>query len=127
MAPIDLNLLRAFAAVYDAGTFSGAAQRLGVPRSTTAEGRALYDRAAPSLASLQAALSEVPRQHEAPSGTLRITAAARLGPHRAEDRGDRHAPLRFTQLPRSPRHAEDSEELSPSPARVTPLSRPRGS
>lgn len=105
MAPIDLNLLRAFVAVYDAGSFSGAASRLGVPRSTisrsvatledavgaqlfhrttrkvstTAEGRALYDRTAPSLSVLARALSEVPRGQEQPTGTLRVTAPADLG------------------------------------------------
>src|SRR4051812_28508732 len=33
-APIDLNLLRAFAAVHASGSFSAAAVTLGVPRST---------------------------------------------------------------------------------------------
>jgi DNA-binding transcriptional LysR family regulator len=105
MAPIDLNLLRAFAAVYDAGTFSGAAQSLGVPRSTisrsvaaledavgaqlfhrttrkvstTLEGRALYDRTAPALTSLKTALTDLPRPHEEPTGVLKMTAPADLG------------------------------------------------
>jgi DNA-binding transcriptional LysR family regulator len=34
MAPIDLNLVRAFVAVHEGGSFSAAGQRLGVPRST---------------------------------------------------------------------------------------------
>ena len=32
--PVDLNLLRAFLAIYDVGSFSVAATKLGVPRST---------------------------------------------------------------------------------------------
>ncbi len=34
MATIDLNLLRAFAMVYEGGSFAAAAKRMGVPRST---------------------------------------------------------------------------------------------
>jgi len=34
MAPIDLNLVRAFVAVHESGSFSAAGERLGVPRST---------------------------------------------------------------------------------------------
>jgi hypothetical protein len=33
-APIDLNLVSAFVAVHESGSFSAAATRLGVPRST---------------------------------------------------------------------------------------------
>lgn len=102
MAPIDLNPVRAFVAVYESGSFSAAALRLSVPRSTvsravaaleeamgvrffhrdtrnvaaTAEGRQLYDRAAPALASLERALADQPQQQEGPTGTLRVTATA---------------------------------------------------
>jgi DNA-binding transcriptional LysR family regulator len=105
MAPIDLNRLHAFAAVHADGSFSAAAARLGVPRSTvsravaaleasldlrlfarttrqvktTAAGLALYDRVAPSLSSLETSLRELPRQEESPAGLLRITTTADLG------------------------------------------------
>jgi DNA-binding transcriptional LysR family regulator len=105
MAPIDLNRLHAFAAVHSGGSFSAAAARLGVPRSTvsravaaleesldvrlfarttrqvktTAAGLALYDRVAPSLSSLETSLRELPRQQESPAGLLRITTTADLG------------------------------------------------
>jgi DNA-binding transcriptional LysR family regulator len=100
MAPMDLNPLRFFVAVYETGSFSAAAQRLEVPRSTvsravaalegaldttlfqrdtrnvaaTAEGRLLYDRVAPALTELQAGLTERPATRAAPNGTLRLTA-----------------------------------------------------
>jgi DNA-binding transcriptional LysR family regulator len=102
---VDLELVRAFVAVHDGGSFSAAAARLGVPRSTvsravaaleeslglllfhrttrkvatTAAGVALYDRVAPSLGSLDAALSDLPDKEEAPAGLLRITTTPDLG------------------------------------------------
>lgn len=105
MAPIDLNHLRAFTAVYELGSFSRAATRLGVPRSTvsralsgleralkielfhrttrqveaTEEGKALYDRVHPSLLGLETALVEAPRKQETPSGRLRLTATNDIG------------------------------------------------
>ncbi|MDP2313374.1 MAG: LysR family transcriptional regulator [Pseudomonadota bacterium] len=105
MGTIDLNLLRAFAAVHETGSFSQAATRLGGPRSTvsrsiaqleeslgvalfvrttravttTAAGRTLYDRMSPALAALVASLEDLPERAEAPSGTLRITSTADLG------------------------------------------------
>lgn len=105
MAPIDLNLVRAFTAVHEAGSFSTAALKLEVPRSTvsrsvaalesalgtrlfqrttrkvstTSAGLALYDRLQPSLASLEASLAEVPEREEVPSGTLRVTSVADVG------------------------------------------------
>ena len=105
MAPIDLNLVRAFAAVHDGGSFSAAALKLGVPRSTVSRsvaslesalgvrlfqrttrkvatstaGLALYDRLMPSLSALEASLAEVPEHEEVPSGTLRITTTVDLG------------------------------------------------
>ncbi len=94
-----------FRAVHERGSFSGAADALGVPRSTvsraiaaleeglgvllfqrttrkvavTAEGAALFQRMAPALAALEAALVDVPEQVEQPTGTLRITATADMG------------------------------------------------
>lgn len=105
MATIDLNLIRAFCAVHETGSFSLAAQRLGVPRSTvsravaaleealdlslfhrttrtvttTAAGRQLFDRAAPSLAALESSISDLPEREESPSGLLRITSTGDLG------------------------------------------------
>ncbi len=98
-APIDLNLIRAFVAVHETQSFSAGADRLGIPRSstsraiaalesqlglelfrrttrhvaTTDEGARLYDRLAPELARLDAALADVPDHAEIPTGTLRIT------------------------------------------------------
>jgi DNA-binding transcriptional LysR family regulator len=102
---MDLNLLRAFAAVHVHGSFSGAAAELGVPRSTVSRavaaleeqlstslfqrttrkvtttpfGRALFERVAPQLASLGRALATLPDQGSGVSGTLRITATHDLG------------------------------------------------
>ncbi len=103
MAPIDLNLLRAFTALYETGSFTNAAKRLGVPRSTisraiaaleeqlgeelvhrttrivsiSTEGKELFDRVSPSLTSLDAALADRP-EHDEPTGLLRITATQDL-------------------------------------------------
>ena len=99
-ASVDLNLLRVFGALYETGSFSGAAARLGVPRSTvsraiaaledalgeqlvhrttrtvtiTEDGKELYDRVAPSLAALGAALADRPEHRDEPAGLLKVTA-----------------------------------------------------
>ncbi len=104
MATIDLNLVRAVVAVHESASFSAAAQRLGVPRSTvsravsaledalgvllfqrttrqvvtTPAGVALVDRVRPSLSNLEHALAEVPEAQESPTGTLRITTTTDL-------------------------------------------------
>lgn len=104
-APIDLNLIRAFAAVHASGSFSEAAKQLGVPRSsisraiaaleaelalplfqrttrkvtTTAVGAELYERVAPHLQSLTGALVNLPEQSQQVTGTLRVTATVDLG------------------------------------------------
>ena len=104
-APIDLNLLRAFAAVHGSGSFSAAAAQLGVPRSTvsravlaleaelgqqlfqrttrrvttTRVGLSLFDRVAPQLESLAGALSDLPEAGQEPAGLLRLSATADLG------------------------------------------------
>ena len=105
MAPIDLNLVRAFVEVFETLSFSKAALRLEVPRSTvsrsilalekalktelfrrttrsvaaTAEAVALYDHVLPSLQTLDRALEDTPRQQEEPTGTLKITATNDIG------------------------------------------------
>lgn len=104
-APIDLNHLRAFALVHQTSSFSAAADRLGVPRSTvsravsaleqasgvllfhrttrrvaaTAAGLMLYERITPALASLDQTLADLPEGVAAPSGTLRVTTTPDLG------------------------------------------------
>ena len=103
--PVDLNLLRAFVAVYDVGSFSVAATKLALPRSTlsravatleqqlgvslfprptrrvaaTDAAAALYDRIASHVAAMDASFSDLPDAEEAPSGTLRVTATADFG------------------------------------------------
>lgn len=98
-APIDLNLVAAFTTLYEAGSFTAAAQQLGVPRSTvsrriaelehvlgeqlvrrttrtmafTPEGRDLFDRVAPSLARVTSALVDRPSPTDEPAGRIRVT------------------------------------------------------
>lgn len=105
MAPIDLNHLRTFVTVCETGSFSNAAKKLAVPRSTvsraiaaleeasfgvlfqrttrrmsiTPEGQRLLARVAPSLTSLDVALRDIPAPDETPSGTLRVTTISDVG------------------------------------------------
>ncbi len=105
MATIDLNLVRAFVAVHATGSFSAAAERLGVPRSTVSRavaaleaslgvrlfhrttrsvspstaGDALFDRVAPPLLALEGSLGDLPERESVPSGLLRVTTTADLG------------------------------------------------
>jgi len=106
MAPIDLNLLRVFSTVYGAGSFTAAARKLGVPRSTVSRaiaaledhvgdelihrttramsvsdaGKLLFDRIAPSLGGLEAALGDLPaRPDDEPTGVVRVTATPDIG------------------------------------------------
>jgi DNA-binding transcriptional LysR family regulator len=102
---VDLNLLAVFEAVARTSSFSAAARELGWPKSSvsrgvarleaelgvqllfrttrqvtpSAAGAALYDRLAPLLGSVKAALGELPEREEEPSGTLRVTAPVDLG------------------------------------------------
>lgn len=102
---MDLNLLKTFVAVAEARSFSLAAKRLGLPKSSvsraiahleaeagaqllhrttrhvalSAAGTALYDRVLPSLRSLETAVGELPQRQEQPSGELRVTGPADLG------------------------------------------------
>lgn len=97
---IDLNLLRSFVAVAEAGGFTRAAERLQVPRATVSRrvaqlernlgvrlfqrttrsvslstaGAALHERVAPSLAALTEAFEGLPEVDDRPAGRLRITA-----------------------------------------------------
>lgn len=105
MGTIDLNLLPMFVAVADTRSFSSAARRLGVPKSTVSRGIAametnlktrlfhrstrqvslstagvaLYDRVAASLAALQQSVADVPDADAQPSGILRVTAPGDIG------------------------------------------------
>ncbi|NMO14576.1 LysR family transcriptional regulator [Pyxidicoccus fallax] len=102
---MDLNLLGLFVTVAETGSFSEAARRLGLPKSSVSRGvasleaslgtqllhrttrhvslstagAALYERAAPLLASLKEAVGTLPEREEAPSGELRLTAPHDMG------------------------------------------------
>src|SRR5690606_12702231 len=102
---VDLNLLRAFVAVYEAGSFVAAGTKLGVPRSTlsravaaleqalgvtlfqrttrrvsaTGAAGALYERVAARVTALDAAFGDLPDADAEPSGTLRVTATVEFG------------------------------------------------
>lgn len=97
---LDLEQLARFVAVAEAGGFSLASQRLGVPKSTlsravkqledtlgvrllqrttrqvalSSAGQALLDKTAPLLAQLLGAVEALPELEEAPSGHLVVTA-----------------------------------------------------
>jgi DNA-binding transcriptional LysR family regulator len=99
---MDLNHLSVFVAVAEAESFTEAARRLGVPKSTvsravagleatvgvrllqrttrsvalTTAGQAFLDRAGPRLRALTEAVGAVPELGDEPSGTLRLTATA---------------------------------------------------
>ena len=105
MGTIDLGLLTSFVAVADGGSFSIAARRLEIPKSSvsrqvarlekqlnvrllhrttrhvalTTAGKALYEKTAPNVAQLTAALGSLPEREETPSGLLRVTAAVDFG------------------------------------------------
>jgi DNA-binding transcriptional LysR family regulator len=105
MATPDLNHLSVFVAVAQTGSFTGAAKKLGVPKSTVSRaiaaledamdvrlihrttrkvslsttGSAVYERVAPALSTLQTSLGNLPELEDAPSGDLRITAAIDFG------------------------------------------------
>jgi DNA-binding transcriptional LysR family regulator len=102
---MDLNLLSVFEAVARTTSFSAAAKELGLPKSTvsrsvarleadlrvqllfrttrqvslTASGTELYDRVAPLLRGVKAAVGELPEREEEPYGLLRVTAPVDLG------------------------------------------------
>lgn len=102
---MDLNLLTLFAAVVETSSFSAAARKLSLPKSSVSRGvarleaelgtqllhrttrhvaastagQALYERAAPLLAGLRDAVGSLPEREELPSGELRITAPVDMG------------------------------------------------
>ncbi|MEW5848978.1 MAG: LysR family transcriptional regulator [Myxococcota bacterium] len=102
---MDLNLLAAFVTVAETASFSEAARRLRLPKSSVSRrisalestmgvrllhrstrhvalstaGAALYERVAPQLASLQQSLRDLPELEEEPSGRLRVTATVDWG------------------------------------------------
>lgn len=105
MATIDLNRIATFVRVVEAGSFTGAAARLGVPKSSvsrgvahleeelgarllqrttrklmlTDAGRAYYERARAHLVALEDATNEVADMGREPRGTVRLTAPVDLG------------------------------------------------
>jgi len=102
---MDLNQLRVFAAVAEAKSFSGAATKLGVPKSSVSRavaglerdlsvrllqrstrsvalstaGSALFDRIAPLMHALTQSVADLPELEDQPSGTLRVTAPVDFG------------------------------------------------
>lgn len=102
---MDLERLSVFVAVADTASFSLAAKKLGVPKSTvsrriarleqdlgvallhrttrhvalTTAGRGLYDRAAPALRALREAAGDLPEQDDEPAGLVRLTAPVDAG------------------------------------------------
>src|SRR5687768_11088347 len=102
---MDLNLLSLFSTVARTASFSEAARKLGLPRSSvsrqiaelerelgvplfnrttrqvalTTSGAALYERIAPQLADLQQAVGTLPERDQLPSGELRLTATPDFG------------------------------------------------
>jgi DNA-binding transcriptional LysR family regulator len=104
-APIDLNLLHAFVLVARSSSFSEAARRIGVPRSSVSRqiaelerslgvqlfnrttrhvalstaGASLFERVGPQLDELQKSIGSLPERDELPSGDLRLTAPPDMG------------------------------------------------
>jgi DNA-binding transcriptional LysR family regulator len=106
MGTVDLNDLGVFVAVVEAASFSLAAQRLGIPKSSVSRaivrledavsvailhrttrrvapstaGQRLYERVRAQVASLRESAGELPDLEEALSGRLRVTTAADFDP-----------------------------------------------
>src|SRR5687767_2111084 len=102
---MDLDLLMLFVAVAESASFSAAAKKLGLPKSSVSRGvaaleaglgtqllhrttrhvslstagSALYERVAPLLAQIREAIGSLPEREEQPSGELRITAPNDVG------------------------------------------------
>lgn len=105
MEPLDFGPLPVFVAVAEASSFSAAAERLGLPRSSVSRtvaqleahlgvqllhrttrrvslstaGQALYEKAAPLLKELQRSVGELPELGDEPRGALKVTAAVDFG------------------------------------------------
>jgi DNA-binding transcriptional LysR family regulator len=106
MGTVALDQLSLFVSVAETASFSAAAKRLRLPKSTVSRGvarlegalgaqllhrttrrvslstagAAFYERVAPLLVSLREAVGTLPESQEQPSGELRITAPNELGP-----------------------------------------------
>lgn len=102
---MNLNDLDTFLTVVETGTFSGAGERLGVPKSTvsrrvarleaelgvallkrssrsfeiSADGRALYERCAPPLREIDGVVGDLRDEAGSPRGQLRVTASIDFG------------------------------------------------
>jgi DNA-binding transcriptional LysR family regulator len=102
---MDLNTLELFTAVAETSSFSLAAKKLGLPKSTVSRGIArlesdlgvqlvnrttrqvslsnagvaMLERVGPQLSALKRALGDLPEAEEQPSGNIRITAAVDFG------------------------------------------------
>lgn len=105
MEPLDFGPLPVFVAVAEASSFSAAAARLGLPRSSVSRtvaqleahlgvqllhrttrrvslstaGQALYEKAAPLLKQLQRSVGELPELGDEPRGALKVTTAVDFG------------------------------------------------
>ena len=103
--PLNLNLLGPFVTVAEVASFTGAARKLRLPRSSISRsvasleqtlgvtlfnrttrrvalstaGAAFYARVGPQLAELQKSLGSLPERDETPSGDLRLTAPTDMG------------------------------------------------
>jgi DNA-binding transcriptional LysR family regulator len=101
MGTVDLNDLQVFVAVVETGSFSKAADRLGLPKSSVSRaiarfeealgarmlhrttrkvapstaGRVLYEKVRGEIAALRNAVAERPEIEDEPSGRLRVTAS----------------------------------------------------
>jgi len=107
---VDLNDLELFVAVVETESFSIAARRLGVPKSSvsrgvarlesamrrslfhrttrrvsvSASGKALYEKVRAEIASLRCSVGELPTVEEEPSGPLRVTVVSDMSEYMAE-------------------------------------------
>src|SRR6266478_3315022 len=105
MATIDLNRIRLFVGVVDAGSFTGAAGAAGLPKSSisravaalerdlgvrliqrttrrvqvTEAGRTYYESVSPALSGLDDATAAVSELQDTPRGPVRLTAPADIG------------------------------------------------
>jgi DNA-binding transcriptional LysR family regulator len=105
MTTMDLNLLPTFVAVAEARSFTEAARKLGLPRSSvsravtalegslrvqlfsrttrqvalTTAGSLLHSKLAPELAAVAEAIGSLPERDQVPSGELRLTAPNDIG------------------------------------------------
>jgi DNA-binding transcriptional LysR family regulator len=105
MGTVELDDIAVFVAVGESGSFSTAASRLGLPKSSVSRaiarleaamgvalvhrttrhvalstaGAALYERVAGHVRSIQQSLGDLPEREEQPSGRLRVTAPVDFG------------------------------------------------